>query len=327
MALEGIAGNIETILEILSREDFSNLYRNKAPAQAWNGLSPDEVQEMVEGTLSILAEAAATGLLATVPFNLLTAINNGLNKFNQQLQPVKALQPEQVANQHHAPLNQMQAVDTQVRSSGLYAMVKLSPDIDQKKAIIDSQIQNANKAADDLSKLTDQVRELLNPAVAGALSNAFDVRMKSVANQKWFWFAMLVLSGGVSIWLTLDVTDFITQIFKDAEETKTNVGFVWFLRLLLLLPAYFFIAFSVSQFLRERHYEENYAHKSSIAQTLPSYSELIANTEVRDEITSSATKVVFSPPYNENNGKPPKKGFLPSDLKEISEALGNVKIP
>jgi len=78
--------------------------------------------------------------------------------------------------------------------------------------------------------------------------------------------------------------------------------------------------------LRERHYEESYAHKSSIAQTLPSYSELIASAEVKDEITSSATKVVFAPPYASKDSKHPKKGFVASELKEVAEIFNAVKL-
>jgi len=327
MALDQQIKGIKSLLDILKEEDFSNLYRTEQPVQPWNGLTSEEIKEFVEETLGLLYEAIENGLLSSLPFNHLNAINTQLNNFNQQFQGVKSLQQNQVSNQHHNPLNQLQAVDNQLRASGVYSILKLGPDIGQKKTIIEEQLQAATKAASELDKLTTQVRGLLDPAVAGALSNAFDVRRKSVSKQKWFWFLMLAVSGGISIWLSMDVTEFITNIFKNAAETKTNVGFVWFLRLLLLLPAYFFIAFSVSQFLRERHYEESYAHKSSIAQTLPSYSELIANTEVKDEITSSATKVVFSPPYTAKENNRPKKGFIASELKEVAEIFNAVKLP
>lgn len=327
MALAEQIKGISTLLDILKDEDFSNLYKVDAPAQAWNNLTSDEIRNLVEDTLSLLREAIDIGVIESIPFNLLSAINANFNNFNQQFQGVKVIAPAQITNQHHAPLNQIQAVDTHIRSSGIYSILKLGPDIAQKKILIENQVQAATKAASELDKLTGQVRALLDPAVAGALSNAFDVRRKSVAKQKWFWFVMLVFSGGVSIWLSLDVTDFITNIFKEAGGTKTDIGFVWFIRLLLLIPAYFFIAFSVSQFLRERHYEESYAHKSSIAQTLPSYSELIASAEVKDEVTSSATKVVFTPPYTTKDDKRPKKGLVASELKDIAEIFNAFNRP
>lgn len=325
MAIQEQVNGIASLLEILKDENFSNLYGTEAPSQPWNNLTSEEVRAFVEETLNLLQEAIDTDLISTISFNLLSAMNTHLNKFNQQFQSVKAIEPNQVSNQHHNPLNQIQAVDSQLRASGIYSILKLGPDIDQKKTLIEQQVQASTKAASELDKLTVQVRSLLDPAVATALSNAFDVRRKSVSYQKWFWFLMLVVSGAVSIWLSLDVTEFITNIFKTAEENKTNVGFVWFLRLLLLIPAYFFIGFSVTQFLRERHYEESYAHKSSIAQTLPSYSELIASPEVKDEITSSATKVVFTPPHSNKESKAPKKGFVASELKDIAEALNVFK--
>ena len=302
-------------------------YRADPPSQPWNNLNSDETREAVEGTLALIGSAIDLDLLNSVPISQLNGINNSLNQFNQHLQNVKTLQPQQQTNQHHHPLNQLNSVDSQIRSSGLYSLIKLSPDLDKKTEIIDSQIEIGNKAAAELENLTEQVRELLNPAVAGNISNAFEERKKKIAWQKWFWFLMLFVSGAVSISLTIEVTDFLTNLYKNADETNKTVGLVWFLRLLLLLPGYFFIGFSVSQFLRERRYEENYAHKASVAQTLPSYSELISNTEVRDQITSSATKIVFAPPYSENKSKPPKKGLAPSEIKDVADAISSIKLP
>ncbi len=325
MALQTFINGIKTTLETLKEEDFSSLYLVDAPAKAWNGLTAEEIKNLVENAIISLQEALDNELFASMPFNNLSTINTNFTKFNQGFQGIKALPIAQVSNQHHAVLNQLQAVDGQIRASGIYTILKLGPDIDKKKILIEEQVQVISKATSELDKLTEQVRGLLDPAVAGSLSNAFDVRRKSIEKQKWFWFAMLVISGGISIWLSMDITNFITEIFKTAEETKTNVGFVWFLRLLLLIPAYFFIGFSVSQFLRERHFEENYAHKLSIAQTLPSYSELIASSEVKDEITASASKVVFTPPYATKDYSKLKKGIIPSESKEVVDVMNILK--
>ncbi len=326
MASETYIKGISSIVEMLKDEDFSILTRTEAPAQTWNNLTSDEIKFLITETLSIINEAIETNLIETVSFNHLNAINNALNQFNQQFQSVKGVQPAQLQNQHHAPLNQIHAVDNQLRACGLYAIIKLSPDMAQKKELLENQIQAANKAASDIDKLSEQVRKLVDPAVAGALSNAFNVRRKNVSYQKWFWLFMLIVSGGISVWLTMDITGFVTDVFLKTGDTKTNVGFVWLLRFLLLIPAYFFIAFTVSQFLRERNYEEDYAHKSSIAQTLPSYSELVANIDVKDEITSSATKVVFTPPRNEkNNNNNMKNKTFTKNLNEIAELIGKLR--
>jgi len=325
MANETFIKGIRSVLEMLRDEDFSILARTEPPAQSWNNLTSDEVSSYVNDTLTTLKDASDNNLLETVSFNHLNAINNALNQFNQTFQGVKDIQPAQLSNQHHNPLNQLHAVDNQLRTCGLYAIVKLSPDMMQKKELLENQIQSANKAASDIDKLRDQVRELVDPAVAGALSNAFDVRRKNVSIQKWFWFLMLVVSGGISIWLTMDITSFVTDIFLNSEGTKANVGLVWLLRFLLLVPAYFFIAFSVSQFLRERNYEEDYAHKSSIAQTLPSYSELVANVDVKDEITSSATKVVFTPPHNEKNKEKIRDKTVSKYISDIADLAGKIR--
>jgi len=323
MANDTFINGIKSVLELLKNEDMSVLSKTTEPTQAWNNLTSDEVKYLINDTFSVLNESIKNNLIETVSFNHLNAINNALNQFNQQYQNVKGVAPAQLSNQHHNALNQLHSIDNQLRVCGLYAIVKLSPDIMQKKELLENQIQAANKSVSEIDKLSEQVRELVDPAVAGALSNAFNVRRRNVSFQKWFWFSMLIASVILSLWLTIDITNFVTEIFQ--KSTETNIGLVWLLRFLLLLPAYFFMAFTVSQFLRERNYEEDYAHKSSIAQTLPSYSELVSNVEVKDEITSSATKVVFAPPHNEKKKEKVREKLISKNISEMAELVGKMR--
>ena len=323
MANETFINGIKSVLELLKNEDMSLLAKTDAPAHAWNNLTSDEVKYLVDETFAILNESIKNNLIETVSFNHLNGINNALSQFNQQFQSVKGVPPAQLSNQHHNALNQLNSVDNQLRACGLYAIVKLSPDIMQKKELLENQIQAANKSVSEIDKLSDQVRELVDPAVAGALSNAFNVRRKNVSFQKWFWFVMLIVSVALTLWLTIDITSFVTNIFQNSKET--NIGLIWLLRFLLLLPVYFFMAFTVSQFLRERNYEEDYAHKSSIAQTLPSYSELVSNIDVKDEITSSATKVVFASPHNEKKKEKVREKLVSKNISEMAELVGKMR--
>ena len=89
--------------------------------------------------------------------------------------------------------------------------------------------------------------------------------------------------------------------------------------MLLLVPIYLAVGFAVGQVLRERTFEENYAHKASIAKTLPSYSELIGSQAVKDEVMSSATKVVFSTPFPEKKAPKNTKKNPTDELKELVE--------
>ena len=120
MALADQINGISSLLDILKDDDLSNLYRTEAPSQPWNDLTSDEIRNTVEETFSLLREAIENGAIESIPFNLLSAINTHLNKFNHQFQSVKAIAPAQLSNQHHHPLNQLQAIDGQLRAYGIY---------------------------------------------------------------------------------------------------------------------------------------------------------------------------------------------------------------
>jgi len=351
MAIDSLVDQVKSVLDVLKDADYTNLMVSGAPAQPWNNFTSQEIAALIENTFTVLKSAVEKGLLSELTFNQLNALVSALNNFNAQFNSVRNLATNQVSNQHHAPLNQLQTVDNNLRTNGLYSIVKLDPDLQQKQELIDSQIQLSRDASTELESLTNQVKQLLDPAVASALSNAFDIRRKNVANQKWFWLFIFILSVGLSTWITTDIIETVdspdtvidtsitadipgSTILKDklnsvvtakSINNPISTEIILILRVLLLIPAYFAIGFSVRQLLRERNFEENYAHKASIAKTLPSYAELVTSDAVKDEIMSSATKVVFSPPFTAKQPKQPKKGMNTQEFKEFVELMQSMK--
>ena len=359
MAIDALVDQVKSVLDVLKDADYTNLVQSGAPAQPWNGFTSQEVSSFIENTFSVLSVAVDKGLLADMSFNQLNALVGSLNNFNTQFNTARNIATNQISNQHHNPLNQLQAVDNNLRTSGLYSIVKLDPDLEKKAELIDSQILLSREASVEIESLANQVKQLLDPAVASALSNTFDIRRKNVANQKWFWFVVFVVSIGLSTWVTTSIVssiessnpkggEYVAQVELgpinsnfaqsstnpkaspsnsngDSDNIASNSSLILFLRMLLLIPAYFSVGFSVRQILRERNFEENYAHKSSVAQTLPSYAELVTSSAVKDEIMSSATKVVFSPPFPVKTPKSPKKGIDTEEFKEFVELMKSMK--
>jgi len=319
--------NINSNIERISEEDFVNLYPSHNSVQKWNNLEPDEIRDFAQDTISVLISCKENNLFEYLVFNYLNSLDSNLQNFVTQYDNVKSLNPDQITNQHHNPLNQLNAANATLRNSGLYTLVKLSPDLDKKSRLIDEKLSTVIKIDSDLNKLTEQVKALLNPAVAGALSNAFNVRREQVVRQKWIWLAILIASSLGAIYVTHDVIKIITSIINDTNKSDPNsVGYsiIWFFRFFILVPVYFLVGFSFSQYNKERNFEEDYAHKSTIAQTLPSYSELVINQDIRDQITSSATKVAFDPPIRIDSKHKKDSNITLSQLKEIYRYLGEL---
>jgi hypothetical protein len=334
MANKDLVQAILRNVENLESEDFEVLLAQGGRAQPWQGQSSEEVKALILDTLSTLRTAIEENLLEGIPFNLLNGINTHLNNFFTQYNGIKSTPPDQIQNQHHSPLNQIQGANVQIRQSGVYALAMLGPDIEVKRTSIDEQLSKVSQANADIIKLQGQIKSLINPAAADSLSSAFDSRRKKISFQKWIWAGIVACSVLIAMYVTYDITDSINDLVTQIENGKAgkdpnknpvdpnDIPLVWFMRVLLLAPSYFLVFFSFRQYVRERMLEENYAHKSAIAQTLPSYSELVTDSSVRDEITSSATKVAFElPRTTENSTKESNNSLRLSEISEKMEKL------
>jgi len=296
MSSETIIKNITSNLERLTDEDFTCLTPEGPSVQKWNNFDDADIENLITDTLTTLNGIVKAGLLKEIPLNYLNNINNQLNIILSKLPAIKNLQANQITNQHHQILNAFLNINNNLRSSGIYSILKLNPDIEKKALILDEQLNKASKVEIDLKKLTEQVRNLLDPAIAGSLSKAFDVRKKQIAKQKWVWFGVLIVSIFAAIYLTHDIVSFFTEIAKNNNNSNVEFKLIWLIRFFILVPAYFLVGFAIAQYNKERNIEEDYAHKATIAQALPSYSELIVDQKIKDEITSSATNVAFDSP-------------------------------
>lgn len=323
--INGIKSNVERNIS----EDLSILWSNEPNSQNWNALKPEEIEELVTETFDLLKEAVDKNLLETLPFNFLKSINSNLNNFNSQFQTVKGIAPNQLRNQHHNPLNQLNAINSTIRSSGLFSMVKFSPDIPENSRLIQEQLDNINERKSEIDKLTKQVRTLMSPAVADRLSTAFSKRKKEIFKQKIGWLVIVVVSIIVALYYTANVTELIASLINPSEKTETvlesnTIGIIWVLRLLILFPIYFVVFFSIKQYSKERKLEEIYAHKSAIAETLPSYPELLAEKVVGDKITTDAATVIFSPAEKEIAERKSSKGYKMEDIKELLDIASRI---
>lgn len=331
MANKDIVDAIKRNIDNLEGDDFQVLLVSGGRAQPWQNQQPEEIKELIEDTLYVLRKAIDENLLNKIPFNLLNGINTHLNNFFTQYSGLKNTPAEQIQNQHHNPLNQIQGANTQLRQSGVYALALLGPDIEGKRASIDEQLSKVSQANADIIKLQEQIKSLINPAAADSLSSAFDDRRLKISIQKWIWAFIVACSVSLAVYVTYDVTDSISALVLEISKSSSDgdnvthvdpndIPFVWFMRVLLLAPAYILVFFSFRQYVRERMLEENYAHKSAIAQTLPSYSELVTDESVRDEITSSATKVAFELPRI-NDERSGKSEISSDKIKELTDSV------
>ncbi|WP_298498365.1 hypothetical protein [uncultured Algibacter sp.] len=325
--LSGIKSNVERNIA----EDLSILWSEEPNIQNWNALTPEEIQKLVEETFELLNDAIDKNLLETLPFNYLKSINSNLNNFNTQFQTVKGIIPTQLRNQHHNPLNQLNTINTNIRNSGLFSLLKLSPDIPENQRLIQEQLENINERKSEIDKLAKQVRTLMSPAVADRLSTAFSKRKSEIFKQKVGWLILVLVSVIIAMYYTASVSELITGMISPSDKSgniieSNTIGIIWVLRLLILFPIYFVVFFAIKQYSKERKLEEIYAHKSAIAETLPSYPELLTEKSVGDKITTDAATVIFSPAEKEIERKISTKNYKIDDIKELLDIASRISV-
>lgn len=324
MAISTIISSIESHVKRFEEQDLSILWSDSGPnIQKWNNLDSEDIKELVDETIDLLSSTVDQELLKEVGYNHLNAINNNLNNFNNQLQLVAGVQPSQLRNQHHNLLNQLNAVNSTIRTCGLYAIIKLGPDIPEKDRLLQEQLNNINEKKADIDKYAAQIRTLMSPAVADRLSTAFSKRKKQIFYQKIGWLILLIISVALAYFSTNSISAEISQLISEESDSNSSnniqIGIIWIIRLLILFPIYFVVFFSIRQYIKERKFEEVYAHKSAISETLPSYPELLTKKEIGDNITSDAAAVIFAPAESDEERVSKRRNYKIDDLKELLE--------
>jgi len=149
----------------------------------------------------------------------------------------------------------------------------------------------------DVEQLKREVRNLVTPAVAGSLSRSFSERRDSLAIARYVWLGTLLLFAvGTVVALTYLGTGIATAL--TTVKTGSGLWSVIALRSLFLIPVLAMLGFAITQYRKERNFEEEYAHKAAVAVTLPSYGDLVPAGAVRDQIMTAAANVVFSSPIS-----------------------------
>ena len=321
------ANQIETIrntFESVKNDRLQRLYPNATDspqAQPWGGWPAEDLETFVNETMSLLERALEGELLQDAPHNLLQALTQNLTQFQRHLQGV----PDRgIQNQHHNALAQLQAIQQQLRAFGYYTLIKLQPTLPDTVKSVEDQLRRLSEANKDVQALRGQVESLVAPALASSLSKAFDDRRATVARAKLAWGVLSVIGVVLFAWQAIELTDLLAGFLANSQATGANAATVTaaiVVRSLAVLPSGFAVSFVISQYLRERKYEEFYANKSAVATSLPSYSELVTNTDVKDQITTSATAVVFEKPqaierrlFQRSEPDPPSDATSAADL-------------
>ena len=265
-------------------------------------------------------------LLHKLPFttvnSLLGSAQNASNGFaNARVSPdvnVFRAFAQQVDN--FAYQTQMAGLEYLVSGGAGVEAIRLSLAKDQQA--VQSALTTLHQNNVEVETLKNQIRNLITPAVAGSLSKSFTERRDSLARFRVVW---LCISGVIALPALYGLYYLGNSLAVALADPKTSESLwrVFGLRSLFLVPLFALLGFALTQYRKERNFEEEYAHKAAVAVTLPNYGDLLQQGSVRDQIVSGAANVIFSSPLGQRTE--PEASLDPiAAAKELLETVSKL---
>ncbi|MBT1849606.1 hypothetical protein [Enterobacter ludwigii] len=160
----------------------------------------------------------------------------------------------------------------------------------------------------------DYLDALIGREVGASLFETFKQRKNELAPSVNFWkIAVPVLAIATVLWIFF--------LFHLSEGQTMDYKLI-IINSIKALPAIGLLLFGISQYSKERNFQEEYAFKSAVALTLKAYSEQLISEENKDAlILSSVSSIYKSPIYHSKlkveDGK--------SAIDSVSDLLGKFK--
>jgi hypothetical protein len=220
------------------------------------------------------------------------------------------------------------AVDGLAHHTHLFGLPYLTFGGTQLEALrqaLSDELNRLTKNNEEVENLKQDVRTLITPAIAGSLSAEFHKRRDALYAGRMIWLVACLLLGIYATYATFDFVHSVTDTITLAQKPDTQAVFpsIWVIiaiRTVALLPLFAAFSFAFSQYRKERDFEEEYAHKAAVANSLPNYGDLAREQGVRDKIVTAATSVIFISP-SEQARKTETSDVMLGNMRDMVELL------
>lgn len=198
--------------------------------------------------------------------------------------------------------------------------------LEAQRAALADEVQTLTRNNAEVEALKKDVRTLITPAIAGSLSEVFRQRRDSLYKGRMLWLWICGLLALVAVGAAYEFVHATTEALRQsgtpkAQEANLSVWTVIAVRTVFLFPIFAAFGFAFAQYRKERDFEEEYAHKAAVANSLPNYGDIAREPSIRDQIVTAATSVIFSSP-SEQARKAETNGALLEGMRELMEAAG-----
>lgn len=330
MSIAQNKSQIKSYIEQVEQLNLSNLYPDTPNATQWENMTNSEIETFVAEIMKALSSLKnKMDLLDGIGSNYAQNIENSLANFVNQFGAVKDMQPEQINNQHHQPLAQLNNINNLLRNSCILTELRFEPELKDKFAtlkritpLVENIIKNENKytqaskSAEEWLKTRQEVLEqIINEHARSFLERAKEHRIwdktklfSLESSGKWIW-----LLGTV---VCLTIVGVITYSFSQA--TSLSPGQAILKVSSIIVPAYLAV-FCSNQFLFHKKMYEAYMFKYVTLQTMNNLSK--SYPEMQESIFDKCLNVLFSEPSVKDTSRKEDKQLISQLISMLGPQL------
>ncbi len=207
-------------------------------------------------------------------------------------------------------------------------LVAISEDIDEYKSTYSAWLKAVESLNKDFTEKLQFVEgkhdyfiernnyldDLIGREVGASLFETFKQRKNELSPSVTFWkYAVPVLALATVVWI------FLLFHWSSSQQMTYQLLIINSIK---ALPAIGLLLFGISQYGKERNFQEEYAFKSAVALTLNSYAEQLKNEDNKDAlILASVSSIYKSPIYHSRIKMEDSKEVIGT----VSDLLGKIK--
>jgi len=158
----------------------------------------------------------------------------------------------------------------------------------------DSKLEFVENKKAFFEERNNYLNELIGREVGASLFETFKQRKNELEKpvSKWLWIVI-----GMSVLTFLAVLTIFTNGFGYFGTIHTDFSPTLLItNSIKTLPFFFLLFYSISQYNKERSFQEEYAFKSAVALTIKAYSDIIQKADLKDELIINSVNGIYKSP-------------------------------
>ena len=182
--------------------------------------------------------------------------------------------------------------------------LKLKNKFEEKLSLVESK-------ADYFAERNEYLDDLIGREVGASLFETFKQRKGELSSSISFWkWSVPVTAIATIVWI------FFLFGSGDLSNLQWRVIFVNSLK---ALPAIGLLLFAISQYTKERNFQEEYAFKSAVALTINSYADQLVAEDNKDKLIMESVNEIYKTPLSTKHNKDAEAKSLVGTAKELTE--------